>query len=121
MHIMIAATMAAVFAGMAFERPAKRRFLLLLGQAHAGPTVVGRVPNHRRKRVSWDERVASFNSPAEFTRRYRLNKANFDKVLELIRPQIKPKRSDGISPEIKLACTLRWLAGGSYLDVRPHY
>jgi hypothetical protein len=65
-------------------------------------------------------------SDQEFKRMFRLTRTTFNFLLEKIRPFIeaKPnlkfgswKNPKSISPEIKLAATLRWLAGGSYLDI----
>ena len=80
--------------------------------------VVGadRLPKRSREPFSWTAWRDRFNE-REFTRRYRLDKDNFARVLKAIRPDIKGQRSDTTPPEVKLACTLRFLAGGSYLDV----
>lgn len=62
----------------------------------------------------------------EFTRMFRLNRQKFYWLLEKVTPLIAGHASqDGhryhtdreISPKTKLACTLRFLAGGSYLDI----
>jgi len=64
----------------------------------------------------------------QFRRMFRLNKAAFNHVLSLITPMIRWKTSPigrgkyhtqlkPIPPKVKLAATLRWLAGGSYLDI----
>jgi len=49
--------------------------------------------------------------------------ALFNKVLAKIRPFIESKNqnmargSPAVTPELKLSMALRWLAGGSYLDI----
>ena len=61
-------------------------------------------------------------SPNEFRRTYRMDLACFNKILSTIRDDLECKapesvRGAEITPEIKLSMTLRWLAGGSYLDI----
>ena len=58
----------------------------------------------------------------EFTRMFRMGRAAFGKLLDLIKNDISAKdgRKGGaysIPNVTKLAATLRWLAGGSYLDI----
>ncbi len=63
--------------------------------------------------------------PALFKRMFRVDRATFDEVLERIEPHIKHRNqvkainSSGapIVLKTRLAVTLRWLAGGSYLDL----
>jgi hypothetical protein len=63
--------------------------------------------------------------PALFKRMFRVDRASFDEVLERIEPYIKCRNevkainSSGapIVLKTRLAVTLRWLAGGSYLDL----
>ena len=105
--------------GVALPGRRKRRRIVFLAATHTGGYhVEGKDKNRTRVRCDWAQRFALL-TPAEFTRRYRLNKENFNKLLGLIGADITPKRkrSDGITAEIKLACTLRYLAGGSYLDI----
>lgn len=60
----------------------------------------------------------------EFTRYFRMNRQTFGKLVDLVRPhlsanELQARRSSGspISVTTKVACALRWLAGGSYLDI----
>ena len=51
-----------------------------------------------------------------------MDKAAFTELVEKIRPHLpngtgSKSREDSIKPEIALSATLRWLAGGSYLDI----
>lgn len=78
--------------------------------------VEGRIGNKQRMRLDWAARMEALTD-TEFSTRYRVNKRNFRKLNGLIRKDLKGKRSDAIIPEVKIACTLRWLAGGQYLDV----
>ncbi len=63
-------------------------------------------------------------SEFEFSRMFRMTRAGFEKLLGLVSPAIsvcksKAVNSSGssISNVARLAATLRWLAGGSYLDI----
>lgn len=64
-------------------------------------------------------------SDEEFRTMMRLNRASFELLLSKLRPIIESnfkiygKNSSGscISSSTKLYCTLRWLAGGSYIDI----
>jgi hypothetical protein len=67
--------------------------------------------------------------PAIFKRMFRVDRASFSVILELIEPfmekqnEQKAMNSSGcvISMKMQLAVTLRWLAGGSHLDMSfPH-
>jgi hypothetical protein len=55
--------------------------------------------------------------------RLRMSKSSFDKLLgyvrdELVVSELKVKpRGGAIIPELCLHCTIRWPAGGSYLDI----
>jgi hypothetical protein len=79
-----------------------------------------------RKRMVWQQRVRSL-TPAEFKRTYRMTLKTFYSVLRTIRPAImsslksrkKARRDLGgaLAAELKLSMTLRYLAGGSYLDI----
>lgn len=60
----------------------------------------------------------------EFARMFRMNRETFGKLVEIVRPHLQvdeaqARRSSGspISVTTKVACALRWLAGGSYLDI----
>ncbi len=63
--------------------------------------------------------------PRTFKRIFRVNRATFDELLELVAPLIlhcdaqKAVNSSGTPIHLKtrLAVTLRWLAGGSYVDL----
>jgi len=87
-------------------------------------------PRKRRKtrllqenpRVEWVH-LQTVLQGVTFKRYYRLSKNTFQILLARIRPYLVKNeamaslRGGVITPEIMLACTLRWLAGGSYLDI----
>jgi hypothetical protein len=80
--------------------------------------------SRRRTRMVWEDRVASLTAD-EFKRTYRMSAATFNFVLERIRKRITSKapkkaRRDTHGPvpaELLLSMALRFLAGGSYLDI----
>jgi hypothetical protein len=82
-----------------------------------------------RNRLEWELHVSHLleEGPNAFVRLYRMPYASFVKLCGLVEPfvSIDPKmsrvRTGGKSPitvEIILHCLLRWLGGGSYLDIR---
>jgi len=86
-------------------------------------TKKSRAANKRRQRLDWFKHVGSIDERL-FTRAYRLSPATFDELLNKIRPaleknetQAQRSSSSRIEPETRLAATLRYLAGGSYLDI----
>ena len=94
--------------------------MLLRARARRHIRVIGRRPNRARVRLDWETHVAGLSS-TEFRRLYRLSWDNFNMVLDTIRPALQTKACDPtgapISAEIKLAATLRFLAGSNYLDI----
>ena len=83
-----------------------------------------RSPRLVRTRADWSEHVAF--AGRNFGRRYRLDLAGFKCLLEMIHEEISTqnvamaRRSSGVevSAEARLAMTLRYLAGGSFLDIQ---
>ena len=77
-------------------------------------------------RMDWERRVA-FLKPHEFKRFYRFSLPLFNRVVVRLKPHLEKKslhagkKRPPISTEIQLACTLRYLAGGSYLDIAHHH
>jgi hypothetical protein len=80
------------------------------------------IPNKQRVRMNWNERL-NVLTDTEFTRTDRVDKVLFAEILEKIRQPLEVAEpsmacnSEPVSPELKLSMTLRWLAGGSYLDI----
>ena len=73
---------------------------------------------------SYGLKVMADATDAEFQRMFRLSRKSFGKLHDLVAPYLEKDkfqatRSSGspISTVTKLAVTLRWLAGGSYLDI----
>jgi len=69
-------------------------------------------------------RKSTFNN---WLKMYRMEYISFMKLCAIISPEIlvneemawRRTGKEGISIEIMLHCLLIWLAGGSYLDIRP--
>lgn len=76
-----------------------------------------------QQKLKWDEYVAKFsNNPAFIKRHLRMSLESFFKLLGYIKHGLiaggtKAIKGGPIMPELSLFCTLRWLAGGSYLDI----
>jgi hypothetical protein len=86
-----------------------------------------RAPPVPEQRLNWDNYVEKRNRrPEEFRRHLRMSLQSFNKLLGYIRHDLEVNelmaslRGGTIIPEICLFCTLRWLAGGSYLDIYAH-
>jgi DDE superfamily endonuclease len=86
------------------------------------------VPEKRNRslieqRLAWDEYCWRHHQRGTLKRRIRMSKDSFDKLVLLIQDDLvvddasADKRGGAILPEICLYCTLRYLAGGSYLDI----
>jgi hypothetical protein len=90
-------------------------------------TVIGRNPNIKRNRGPIVTRLLSLSEqqPALFKRMFRLDREDFFEQLRLITPEITRDStnvgSTWIDPMIKLAITLRFLAGAIYLDLSWGY
>lgn len=77
-----------------------------------------------RRRLHW-ERWSKQISNFEFRRYYRMSRECFLKLVELLRDDLEGDEKQGrcgspngcMTPELKLSMTLRWMAGGSYLDI----
>lgn len=92
----------------------------------AGATTAFRAANIHRKRADAILRLEGY-SPSEFRRRYRMSRERFNKIVEMIRPDVQPTSpvaiaraiaSSGsvITAELRLGAAIRILSGGSYLD-----
>ena len=86
------------------------------------------VPQSRKvsvyaQRLYWKEYCELHVMRGTFMRRLRMSKESFDKLLDTIRARLvvcemnANRRGGPIIPELCLYCTMRYLAGGSYLDI----
>jgi hypothetical protein len=87
-------------------------------------TPLTRNPSIARQKLRWQDYVDKFVDHPTFIRRHlRMPLSSFYKLLSYIKEGLSvnnTKANNGggvILPEICLFCTLRWLAGGSYLDI----
>ena len=82
-----------------------------------------RNPSLHQQRCNWDAHTEIHGRRGTLDRRLRMSHKSFDKLLALIYDELYVKevlakpRGGAIIPEISLFVTLRWLAGGSHLDI----
>ena len=77
-----------------------------------------------RKRLNWETWVQNL-SDHQFRVFYRMTKRTFFQLLTMLRPSLIRNKLQGkhgcpngtICPELQLSMAIRWLAGGSYLDI----
>jgi DDE superfamily endonuclease len=81
-------------------------------------SVLGKHANVVRDRTALVAKIKALRESGKFKRMYRLHEYDFDRVVSLITP-IMQKRvlSTSVPVIVKLAVTLRFLAGGIYLDL----
>lgn len=96
-------------------------FMLVLGfAAFFSPP---RNPSVFQQRCCWDECTDLHSKRRTLKRRLRMSHESFDRLLALICEDLVVNelmagpRGGAIIPELCLFCTLRWLAGASYLDI----
>ena len=82
-----------------------------------------RSPSLFEQRCNWLHYCDKHHKKGTLKRRIRMSKASFYKLLGYIQSYLVVNevmanmRGGPIIPELCLYCTLRWLAGGSYLDI----
>ncbi|CAB9502366.1 unknown protein [Seminavis robusta] len=82
-----------------------------------------RNPSFFEQRLAWKRYSEKHQKRSTFTRRLRMGKDSFDKLLSFIVDDLlvnetqAVRRGGSIIPALCLYCTLRYLAGGSYLDI----
>lgn len=83
-----------------------------------------RNPCYNNQRLLWSIYVKRYQNNDKFIRRHlRMSLTSFYKLLSYIKKGLvvneyqADKRGGAITPEICLFSTIRWLAGGSYLDI----
>ncbi len=93
------------------------RFLLKKRQFR----IVRKKPRSTRRRFG---EVVSSLTDADFRSAFRMSRDAFQKLLERVAPYLTPNGSmalrssaGAIEPDVRLAITLRMLAGGAYLDL----
>jgi len=106
----------------------QQRVKLLIFLAAISNDYTSRKTYYVRDRIEWDAHVAklNFESPKAFLQMYRMDLASFNKLCSWLDPflSVDPVMSrvrtgkGAIVIEVVLHCLLRWLAGGSHLDIR---
>jgi hypothetical protein len=99
----------------------------LLYFMYVGSTI--REDKYKHVRLSWDQHVEKLQHEGMFSRTYRMTHSAFLKLLSLIGPKLsfdtglskQTRGAEVIQPEVVMAIALRWLAGGSYIDIRHAY
>jgi hypothetical protein len=101
------------------RRRTRRRMAVVAAVASSRKHRVLRALPFQRTRMVWRDRVASLTAH-EFVCRYRVDLEGFNSMLVKIRPFMPAMYrnvTNQVSNELKLSMCLRWLAGGSYLDL----
>jgi hypothetical protein len=100
------------------------KYLVLIAGTFISGHVMSRNPSTFIQKLRWDDYINKFSNTPQFINRHlRMSLSSFYKLLELIKEGLivnnhqANNRGGAILPEICLFCTLRWLAGGSYLDI----
>jgi len=97
--------------------------LLLVAVIRQVRKKVTREASYFQQRPDWNQFSSSHAQRGTFKARLRMSKVSFDKLLSFLRVDLCVNeeqaffRGGSIVPEICLHCTLRWLAGGSHLDI----
>ena len=115
------------------EKKRKKKKKLLISLIAFLPSLLGDHPRdsfYVRDRMNWAEHVHELHQEGgkAFYSMYRMDYHAFQKLVNLIDSSVRKngvmaERRTGkscglITTEIALHCALRWLAGGSYLDIR---
>eukprot|EP00951_Prasinocladus_malaysianus_P050077 scaffold676768_cov28-Prasinocladus_malaysianus.AAC.1 len=84
---------------------------------NAGRIVIGKDANIQRDRLNWKKHVRSL-SREEFIERYKLKPRTFKKLVDKLKPELETNAqkainagSEPIKPVLRVAYTLRFLAG----------
>jgi hypothetical protein len=113
-----------LFLSMTLENDPDSEMLFSLAAALLASDVRSNVVE--RQRLNWQAHVRWLRREGSFSRFYRMSYTSFWKLLSMLRPSLfvnssqSQCRTSGLEPiyaEIILHCTLRYLAGGSYLDI----
>ena len=75
-------------------------------------------PKYTRNRIKWDDHVAFLEKEGIFERMYRMSLVSFNMLVKKLLPFLENKETTSIFPELVMHCVLRYLAGGSYHDIR---
>ena len=99
---------------------------VLLLASICGVFASGRQAKFHRERLNWDGFLQGM-SRSDFSRMFRMDHGTFQHFVHCLSPRLQRDvlqsvRAGGyISLSLQLGFTLRWLLGGSYLDLMHHY
>jgi hypothetical protein len=97
--------------------------LLLLGRHHLSR----RRPKFAPKRLVWKDYVSQLIHQNEFSVTFRMSLVAFNKLVEILREDLEVDQHQAlrssnkygpILPELVVAMSLRWLAGGQWPDIK---
>ena len=112
------------------EQKAKRRKLLKMLLAARWRSQKSRSKKWSPPRLIWADYVAELTHQNEFTVTFRMSFQSFCKLVELLRVKLTVDERQGnrssessgcILPELVVAMSLRWLAGGQWPDIKKVY
>jgi len=111
--------------GLAADHEASEQLLQLFILACVTDVLIlqTRQPAAWEQRLAWDACCDKHTRQGMFERRLRMKKPSFDKLLGYAKEDLMVdlrqacRRGGPIIPELCLHMTLRWLAGGSHLDI----
>ena len=79
---------------------------------------------NRRRDRSYGLKIMNEMKDSEFKRMFRMSRRAFQNLLDKVSPELSVDENQAIRgsgspilPQTALAATIRWLAGGSYLDI----
>lgn len=82
----------------------------------------------KHSRLNWNEHVEKLLHEEYFNATYRMSHEAFTSLLNFLHPMITPNLikalnscEEAIYPEMVMAVGLRWLSGGSYIDIKNVY
>jgi hypothetical protein len=86
---------------------------------------IERAPPVAEQRLNWEAHRDLEVSRGIFRRMYRMELEHFELLVSLLRESLEVNEimalnrsvAGAIIPELRLHCLIRWLAGGSYLDI----
>jgi hypothetical protein len=87
-------------------------------------------PRWIHRRLHWEEHLRKLHHEQKFDRTYRMSYSAYCKLLDLLRDDLMTActgqrggyaDTDSMEPELIMAIGIRWLAGGSYIDIRHVY
>lgn len=99
--------------------------LMLLAEMDAANERRARQPARDRERLNWSEFRRLRVEDGTFKRMFRVSEHQFDELVQILRPLLTMNEAMAllatsagpVSVELRVAGTLRYLAGASYLDV----